>query len=317
MGPSPSTSVSSSSIRSGSVAQVIEAKKQKRTKLKFKHKHNKTEMLPETIGSSEEEILEEEETLYQIPDIEDEELMHSKSVFTPKIRKTLFSTPKLFSNTPTPNIDDRSPRFKGTKTPKPRSSKISTPSLNFASPRLRPADFCATPTAPVLHQEKIAFIQKETNKKKFTTIYNSEIDGFDARELSSRVCCQTNTLFVVITDNEQFGFYNEDLIPIVKNETLQVESKDMFLFVLSGRIVQPTSFRRNEGTRSLTLYAPSEKNFVVTCFCAFWVTSDGKIYVHHLIKEMYPGLKNMTSPLIERNVSEKFSCKRLVAIKCE
>ncbi|BFU25067.1 hypothetical protein, conserved [Entamoeba histolytica] len=143
----------------------------------------------------------------------------------------------------------------------------------------------------------------------------NDVDGFETRALNSKIRYQSNLVFIIITNNEQFGFYTSDIVNALNNETTQVTSNEMFLFVLNGKGAYPFKLERKDTLRSFTVYSDKESYFLFTCFCAFWVTLDGQLRIHQLLKDRYILPQKMINPITDRNNSERGYCKKVIVIK--
>ncbi|EMS13814.1 hypothetical protein KM1_056570 [Entamoeba histolytica HM-3:IMSS] len=208
----------------------------------------------------------------------DEEIDRTQSCHLPTKQKQ--SPPSLMSKmnkrnsiSPYP-LNSCNPQIE--KYPKPQklcySARVSpylpSPKLMNPQNKMEPP---LTPLEPreVSIFEKLEFLKKYTHYKKMEIIYNSDVDGFETRALNSKIRYQSNLVFIIITNNEQFGFYTSDIVNALNNETTQVTSNEMFLFVLNGKGAYPFKLERKDTLRSFTVFQTKKVIFFLLVFAHF------------------------------------------------
>ncbi|ELP93623.1 hypothetical protein EIN_238530 [Entamoeba invadens IP1] len=132
-------------------------------------------------------------------------------------------------------------------------------------------------------QEMIKSLLKKTKSEQIEVIYNSDLLGFEQREIRTKILGEQNIIFLVMTESGSiFGFYQKDMINNMKCcKQLKATSKDFFLFG-SPYVYQNLYFYKrkeqieNKDSNSFTLYE-DENNLVLSCYSSFWIKKNKQI----------------------------------------
>ncbi|KAL7714208.1 TLDc domain-containing protein [Entamoeba marina] len=165
--------------------------------------------------------------------------------------------------------------------------------------------------------KKMEFLQELTCCHRAEVIYNSDIHGFDTRELNQRITCKDNLTFIITTENnEEFGFYQKDVVPPGRDySNTQILSSEFVLFALKGKVVKPTSFYRKDSQNSFTLHSNTDKRFLITCYSAFWITCQRKVCIHQFLMKHFNLPANVNNPLTSTFGTSCSLCKKIVVLE--
>ncbi|ELP83858.1 hypothetical protein EIN_198110 [Entamoeba invadens IP1] len=235
---------------------------------------------------------------YEEDEDKDEKMSHSSYILSP----TPFDDKVISKSTGYP----LRPRSANSARSSPAISKIKSVSPHkFMSRSPNPFHSSKTnsprPKAHKINFDTVPLIlqQAETMFSGLTpsVVFNSSVDGWESRELNSKIEGLDKLMFVIkMSEGWQFGFYSEDIAPVHNHsENTQVSSSNMFLFTTDSCGNKFTVInRKNKTERSFTLHTNTEREFLLTCYSAFWLTSSRKVYLHQLFKTTYQvnGLPN-------------------------
>ncbi|ELP87892.1 hypothetical protein EIN_274790 [Entamoeba invadens IP1] len=207
---------------------------------------------------------------------------------------------RAYSQSPSPNHFNKEKFEKVGKNEKVdffKKSKRSTSARDSLRNSLR-----NSPKSTPSPQIPETFIQNALDlihSEKMSVVFDTEIDGWDARELNAHICGLKNVLFLIFIPNEHpLGFYSKDIIPLsTQFECTHVTSSNTFIFSVDETGDIKTYFSNSNSQRSFTLHSNEEKNFLFTCYAAFWITSNAKIYPHNAAFKTFPKLPEVFSSL--------------------
>ncbi|ELP86968.1 hypothetical protein EIN_316970 [Entamoeba invadens IP1] len=157
----------------------------------------------------------------------------------------------------------------------------------------------------------------KTETSKMEILFDSNVDGFDERALKSAICCKDKLVFLFKSGNESFGFYNSDMVPVASGEeTLQVDSKTMFLFSFKNDGKTPEIFnKKSKSMKSFSVFSGSNP-IILSCFSSFWMEKSGIVSFNPCVKQMFLMNKKAFNPFFGMSLNEKWICKHFLVFRC-
>ncbi|EKE37032.1 hypothetical protein ENUP19_0252G0098 [Entamoeba nuttalli] len=165
-------------------------------------------------------------------------------------------------------------------------------------------------------EEKAEFFVNELGFNDFKIIYDSYIEELDTRTFNEYVLYQPNIILILILDDCQFGVYQNQ--PLINNKYTSFinDSDNCIIFSFKANKKEPIIItRKSLETKTITTYPNTEKQFIFTMYSAFWLTTDGKVTFHQMIRKSYSIQPQVLNPFHEKTLSEKSNCNRLVVLK--
>ncbi|ELP92819.1 hypothetical protein EIN_270500 [Entamoeba invadens IP1] len=167
------------------------------------------------------------------------------------------------------------------------------------------------------HNFFYSFLMAKVMCENFNSIYDTKIHGFDTRNLRSEICGKRSLLFVFQTKEYVFGFYQKDMIPLVKsNEPTQVTSEETFLFFMKRELECPFLItKRDQKKTNFSLYA-NDSTTLISCYSAFWLDTNGNLSFNPHMKDSYNiKLESYSHSHLSSSINNQF-CERMLVLKC-
>ena len=164
--------------------------------------------------------------------------------------------------------------------------------------------------------QNINKFKKITTLKKPKFLYSSKSQGLRVDLLNNAICGQKNVMIIIMTvDNDIFGCFHKETIPYPKDIKIACESTDQF-FLFGYNNYKDNPIVRKEGStdRTIDLHPNNEKQFIFTVFSAFWVNSEGMVWIHQNFKNVYDIPPYCTNPFTCRNVLTPVKVDNLLAV---
>ncbi|ELP84640.1 hypothetical protein EIN_172950 [Entamoeba invadens IP1] len=202
---------------------------------------------------------------------------------------------------------------KGKKAKKDHKRKNSTPKWSFFNKKEEENSLDEV----VLEKNPLfAFILSKTLSQNIESVFDSNVSGFDARELRQKIACKENLVFVIQTEFDYIGFYQSDIVPPMKqNTSYQAKSEEMFLFSMKKESKNIEIYARKDWRKNtFNLFTDDNKTFFA-CFSAFWVDKNGKVNINPCAKDAYD-ITPSFNPFFENCSIEKRSCIRMTVLHC-
>ncbi|EKE37012.1 hypothetical protein ENUP19_0158G0017 [Entamoeba nuttalli] len=152
----------------------------------------------------------------------------------------------------------------------------------------------------------------------FNILYNSSIDGLTTRAFNSKVCCYSNVLIIVITeDGSIFGCYHPDVICPAQSHCIQksICKEGFFLFTHNYTTIEKMT-KKSKMEEVLTIHPQCESNFVLTIASAFWILADRTVHIHPSLKNHYYVKSPMLNPMLGRMINKVSYISTLLAVEC-
>ena len=123
-----------------------------------------------------------------------------------------------------------------------------------------------------------------------TTIYNSNYDELSVREFNSKMSNVSNFIILIITkNNDVFGLYQQDsiIVPRRLNRVMQITTRNKFVLFSLSSMSEFTIIERVKENDKTLLMQSETSSMLLSCYSAFWITTDGSIRLHPLITNNY------------------------------
>ncbi|EKE39620.1 hypothetical protein ENUP19_0180G0026 [Entamoeba nuttalli] len=143
-------------------------------------------------------------------------------------------------------------------------------------------------------------IKTQYHVNTYQVIYDSTYDELSSRFFNSKVCCHKN-MFIIVTTKEGYvlGFFQEDFVPLSpKFQCSKIRSNNFKVFGFGDQFIDTLQKTNPKDDVGMILYPNRETSFIFTCHGAFWVLSDGKVYIHQGINNFYNVDPSCKNPLI-------------------
>ena len=124
-------------------------------------------------------------------------------------------------------------------------------------------------------------------------------------------------LCLLITNDGQFGFYQQQKMRNLNFGAHLNHSSEFLVFSFKTTQPEPVLLTRKQNAQmnSVTTYANTEKHFMFTVHSGFWLTTEGKVHVHQLLKENYTMNFNVINPFGNNPLSEKITINRMCVLQ--
>jgi hypothetical protein len=162
-----------------------------------------------------------------------------------------------------------------------------------------------------------AFFVDELGFTDYQIIYDSAIDSFDTRTFNSKVLHKENILCLMLSNDAQFGFFQKEKM---KNLTFGAhlnQSREFLIFSFKSTQPEPILLTRKQQYQynSITTYSNSERHFLFTVHSCFWLTTEGKVHIHQMLKDYYCMNFNVINPFANTLIGEKIAVNRLCVLQ--
>ncbi|ELP91506.1 hypothetical protein EIN_511990 [Entamoeba invadens IP1] len=161
------------------------------------------------------------------------------------------------------------------------------------------------------------FLVSKTMTDDLQVEFDSEVSGFDSRELRSVVSCKNKLIFIFRVNGDIFGFYQDELVQPSKTNSINAESDNFFLFSFKLTDSTPSEFLRKTQNKSSFILYPDSNKMIISVFSAFWMDKKGTISFNPCVRDFYDVQNQTFNPFVDFDTKDRQSliCSRLIVLK--
>ncbi|ELP86441.1 hypothetical protein EIN_031620 [Entamoeba invadens IP1] len=165
--------------------------------------------------------------------------------------------------------------------------------------------------------EKVTSFIHSFGLNKCQLIFDSNQDELSARSFNSKVAlCKSVFIIVTTREGHVLGCFQNGFLQVPSVfQCLRSKPDDFVLFGFGEHFSQGVSKRDLKDDTGLILYPKKEKSMVFTCHGAFWVMSDGKVYIQQNVSDIYDVNKQWENPLLNLKVQKFLVAESVLAFE--
>ncbi|ELP93733.1 hypothetical protein EIN_321460 [Entamoeba invadens IP1] len=148
-------------------------------------------------------------------------------------------------------------------------------------------------------------------------VFDSEVSGFDPRELRSNISCKDRLIFIFRVNGDIFGLYQDGFVQPSKPNSMNVETDNFFLFSFKLTDSTPSVYSRKTQKKSSFILYPDSNKMVISVFSAFWMDKEGIISFNPCVKDFYDIKSPSFNPFVDSNPRDRQPsvCSRFLVLR--